>query len=44
LILIYFDIKIEINDSEPFEYDFDDIEIIPNVVKFGPKDILNMTV
>ncbi|OEG71658.1 hypothetical protein ATZ36_13600 [Candidatus Endomicrobiellum trichonymphae] len=37
------DIKIEINDYEPVKYDFDDIKIISNIVKFNPKYILNMT-
>lgn len=35
------DIKIETNDSETVEYDFDDIKIIFNIVKFNPKDIIN---
>jgi len=37
------DIKIEINDYEAVEYDFDDIEVISNILKFNPNDILNMT-
>ncbi|MDR0800865.1 MAG: pilus assembly protein [Endomicrobium sp.] len=37
------DINIEINDYESVKYDFDNIEIISNIVKFNPKDILNMT-
>ncbi|OEG71676.1 hypothetical protein ATZ36_13500 [Candidatus Endomicrobiellum trichonymphae] len=37
------DIKIEINDYEAVEYNFDDIEVISNILKFNPNDILNMT-
>ncbi|GHT06890.1 hypothetical protein AGMMS5026_06290 [Endomicrobiia bacterium] len=37
------DIKIEINDCESVKYDFDNIEITPNIVKFNHNDILNMT-